>query len=233
MVYITGDTHREFERVEIHCLLYETVKTDTLIILGDAGINYLLDARDVVVKEYLATLPITLFCVHGNHEERAENIKTYRKKKYFGGTVYYEKEYPNILFAKSGEIYTICGKQCLVIGGAYSVDKEYRLEHGLKWFESEQLTEDEKQAVETKLNIVDWTVDYVFSHTCPIHVRPTHLFLKGINQSKVDTSMEEWLQSIADKLKFTKWYFGHYHDNWCYDKYKMLFTDIIMFPERR
>jgi len=39
-----------------------------MIILGDAGINYYLYERDYELKEQLAQLPITLFCVHGNHE---------------------------------------------------------------------------------------------------------------------------------------------------------------------
>ena len=36
--------------------------------------------------------------------------------------VYVEEEYPNILFAKDGEVYDFCGKSVMTIGGAYSVD---------------------------------------------------------------------------------------------------------------
>lgn len=43
------------------------------------------------------------------------------------GTVMYEEEFPNILFPVDGEIFTLNGVQCLVIGGAYSIDKFYRL----------------------------------------------------------------------------------------------------------
>ena len=39
---------------------------------------------------------------------------------------------------KCGEIYNINGKSILVIGGAYSVDKEYRLLKGWSWFKDEQ-----------------------------------------------------------------------------------------------
>lgn len=54
-----------------------------------------------------------------------------------GGEVYYEPEYPNILFAKDGEIYDFDGKKAIAIGGAYSCDKEYRLLTGLPWFQDE------------------------------------------------------------------------------------------------
>ena len=55
-----------------------------------------------------------------------------------GATAYMDKKYPNQIFAKDGEIYTINGRKTLVIGGAYSVDKPWRLATGNKWFESEQ-----------------------------------------------------------------------------------------------
>ena len=46
--------------------------------------------------------------------------------EWHGGLVYREEEYPNLVFAKDGEIYDIAGKKTIVIGGAYSVDKWYR-----------------------------------------------------------------------------------------------------------
>lgn len=48
-----------------------------LIILGDAGINFYLDDRNQQFKEELSQYPITLFCVHGNHEEKPYNIDRY------------------------------------------------------------------------------------------------------------------------------------------------------------
>ena len=40
MIYITGDTHGDFRNVARFCERIHTEKTDILIILGDAGINY-------------------------------------------------------------------------------------------------------------------------------------------------------------------------------------------------
>ena len=70
MIYITGDTHRDFSRLSN----LDTNKDDILIILGDAGINYFLNYEDNNLKEYLKKFKIKLFCVRGNHEERPENI---------------------------------------------------------------------------------------------------------------------------------------------------------------
>ena len=49
----------------------------TMIIQGDAGINYWLDERGEELKAQLSRLPITLFCIHGNHEERPEEVSGY------------------------------------------------------------------------------------------------------------------------------------------------------------
>jgi len=64
--YITGDTHGDFSRIAEFCEANGTDTEDVMIILGDAGINYHLDARDIELKNELSNLPITLFCVHGN-----------------------------------------------------------------------------------------------------------------------------------------------------------------------
>ena len=227
MIYLTGDTHGNFDRIKRFCELNNTTKDDVLIILGDAGINYYLNKRDYKLKQELQNLPITLFCIHGNHEERPENIGTYKLDMFFGSLVYVEPEFPNIIFAVDGMIYKINNSKCLVLGGAYSVDKHYRLMKGYQWFESEQIPDDRKAEIEDCLSVCGYNVDYVLSHTCPYDTRPVHMFLRSIDQSTVDSSMEVWLQKIADRLTFKHWYFGHYHDDWDNGKYSMLYTDII------
>lgn len=127
MIYITGDTHRDFGRIIDFCEENETTKDDVLIILGDAGINYFLDSSDYDLKWELSALEVTLFCVHGNHEERPFLIEDYQEKAWRGGVVYCEEEFPNLLFAKDGEIYDFDGKKAIVIGGVYSVDKYARI----------------------------------------------------------------------------------------------------------
>ena len=94
---------------------------------------------------------------------------------------------------------------------AYSVDKYYRLRHGLQWFESEQPDEGIKAYVEAQLDKVNWSVDVVLSHTVPIEAEPVWAFIPGLDQSTVDKSTEKWLQHIHDNLDFSEWYAGHYH----------------------
>lgn len=211
--YITGDTHGDFSRIAEFCEANGTDADDVMIILGDAGINYYLDVRDRNLKNELTRLPITLFCIHGNHEARPwEADGNYEEAIWHEGIVYVEEGYPNILFAKDGEIYDFNGKSVIVIGGAYSVDKYYRLNNGLQWFDSEQPDEIIRSYVEEKLEAENWTVDIVLSHTVPIEAEPVWSFIPGIDQSRVDKSTEKWLQRIYDNLDLREgWYAGHYH----------------------
>jgi len=87
MIYITGDTHGRFERVEAFCERFRTKREDVLIILGDAGINFSGGMRDSLKKRFLEELPITLFCIHGNHEQRPGTIDTYKEMIWRGGAV--------------------------------------------------------------------------------------------------------------------------------------------------
>lgn len=225
MVILTGDTHGDFDRIIEFCQEYDLNREDIMVILGDAGINYHLNYRDEYLKQELSQLDVTLFCVHGNHEERPENIDGYEEIEWHGGMVYVEEEYPNILFAKDGEIYDFDGKKVLVIGGAYSVDKYYRLAHGMNWFESEQPDDFIKARVEQNLDKLGWKVDCVFSHTVPYKYRPVHAFLPTIDQSRVDTTTEKWLDTIEERLEYNNWYAGHYHVEWSTDKMRLMFEE--------
>lgn len=224
-VYLTGDTHREFYRIQQFCERMDTTTKDVMIILGDAGINYYCDHRDNNLKNELAELPITLFCIHGNHEERPYLTGNYEEKEWHGGIAYIEEAYPNLIFAQDGEIYDFNGKKAIAIGGAYSIDKYYRLSNGWQWFESEQADEETMAYVEAQLDKCDWRVDYVFSHTVPIEYEPTWAFIPGIDQSRVDKTMEKWLQRISDNLNFEKWYAGHYHMESEEDGVRIMFED--------
>lgn len=226
MIYLTGDTHGNFVRIDGFCRRMKTKKTDTMIILGDAGFNYYLGNKDTRAKEYAASFPITLFCIHGNHEARPQTISTYIEGEYCGGKVLYEEAFPNILFAVDGEVYDFDGYQCIVIGGAYSVDKYYRLSQGWHWWSDEQPSDEIKQRVERRLAEFNYSIDIVLSHTCPMKYEPAEVFLKGLDQSTVDKSTELWLGEIEERLTYKKWYCGHYHTRKHIDKLQFMFEDF-------
>lgn len=55
-----------------------------------------------------------------------------------------------------GEVYRFAGTDCLVVGGAYSTGKEYRLVKGLGWWPDEQPSDETKRQVEALLARRGW-----------------------------------------------------------------------------
>ena len=221
MIYYTGDIHgSKFEVVRL-CKRFNLTREDTIVILGDVGANYYGDSRDEELKEVFSRLKPTIFCIHGNHEIRPSNIPSYKTKEWNGGTVWYEEAYPNILFAKDGDIFEIEGIRQLVIGGAYSVDKFYRITRGYGCWADEQPSKEIKEYVEQQIREKDF--DIILSHTCPFKYEPREMFLAVIDQSTVDTSTERWLDTIEEMVDYKAWYCGHWHTNKRIDKMHFLF----------
>ena len=228
MIYYTGDIHgSKFEVVRL-CKRFNLTKEDTIVILGDVGANYYGDSRDTELKEVFSRLKPTIFCIHGNHEIRPSNIPSYATKEWNSGTVWYEETYPNILFAKDGDIFDIEGIKHLVIGGAYSVDKFYRLVRGLGWWPDEQPSEEIKAYVESQIQ-KKRKVDVVLSHTCPYKYEPVEAFLPMIDQSTVDDSTERWLDEVEESLDYNIWMCGHWHINKRIDKMHFLMHEVECF----
>ena len=229
MFYITGDTHGEFSRIERFCEKVQPTQDDTMIILGDAGFNYYGGWRDKNAKKTVSQLPLTVFSIHGNHEKRSGSIASYRIIDWHGGKVYVEDDYPSLLFAIDGEVYDLDGLQTIMIGGAYSVDKYYRQMMGWSWWEDEQPSEDIKAKVEQSLTDRNWQIDAVLSHTVPLKYEPVEVFLSCVDQSTVDKSTEQWLDSIEEKLTYKHWYAGHYHTEKSIDRLTLMFESIREF----
>lgn len=231
MYLITGDRHADFKDIIFYVTCGTIKKGDTIIILGDSGFNYYLNVRDDMLKEVVNNLGVTFFCIRGNHEERPSNISTYRTCVWNNGEVYFEERYPNLLFAKDGEFYNINGLSCLVIGGAYSIDKPFRIMQGYKWFESEQLTSSEKAKITNNLKKHNNKVDCILSHTCPKKYEPTEWFMQGVNQAAVDKGMELWLDKVEERLNYSRWYCGHYHGDKHIDNVQFLYKRFQTFGE--
>lgn len=217
---IRGDCHGAFTWLDK--LTNYPPEDTSIIILGDAGLNFYLNKTDEKMKKWINERGYRLYCVRGNHEQRPQLVPGMEElwDNDVGGPVYWQPEYPNIRYFMDYGYYTIDKYKVAVIGGAYSVDKWYRLERlGLTeetnipkktgWFPDEQLTKFEMDHCEMKLAARHF--DFVFSHTCPISFQPVDLFLGFVEQSKVDNRMEVWMEELKDKFDWTIWCFGHYH----------------------
>lgn len=237
---------------------------NALILLGDTGANYFFNYRDEDLKKKLSSYPFTYFIIRGNHEERPsicmqENPNDWDTEEFWGGLVYVEKAFPNLKYADDNpavyNIPYITGYnegtaendyndegnpffdfyKTLVLPGAYSVDKYYRLSNGWSWFPQEQMTKEEK---EKAWNIIDKTpnkkFNLILSHTSPIIYEPTDLFLSCVDQSTVDKDTERFLGAVEYAINYDLWLWGHYHATRVYPLVEekqpiMLFNDESLY----
>jgi hypothetical protein len=238
MIYITGDCHGEFGKIHRFCMEMGTTREDIMIILGDAGINMSNGLRDLRKKQMLSQIPVTLFCIHGNHEMRPTRVmqvdewggrinrKAYSLKDWHGGRVYVESAFPSILFARDGEVYDLDGTETLVIGGAYSPDKPMRLARGWPWFPDEQPDVRIRKRVEKAIEERRGKVDALLTHTIPARYIP-YLHLRS--WPGVDQSTEHWLDLVEDSLQYKKWYAGHFHVDVTIGKLEIMMNHVEPF----
>ena len=238
---ITGDTHGLVNSRLKNINTEDYVPEETaIIILGDMGLNFYLNKTDAKNKKAANNTGFHIYAVRGNHEERPENLGMERDwDMNVQGPVYFEPEFTNIRYFVDGSEYIINELSTLVIGGAYSVDKWYRLfragyseeEANLAnpkkcgWFKDEQLTKEEMKAISAKCKGKNY--DLILTHTCPISWEPIDLFLGGVDQKAVDKSMELWLDELKNEINWKVWLFGHYHaDRLERPRVEMFFNDI-------
>jgi 3-oxoacid CoA-transferase subunit A len=226
MVYLTGDKHGCFMGVFAFCDKVQSTTDDTLILLGDVCINCFGDEKDRALTRLLAKLPVTLFCVHGNYDRRPECLG-YSETTRYGGAVCWEPAFPNLIFAKDGEIYDFAGKRCIVIGGASGRDKPYRSAKGRVCWPDGRPSPKIRARVETRLAAESWRADVVLSHTCPLKYEPREVFEGGVRRADADKSTEMWLDALEDKLSYGRWYCGHHHTDKTVDGLRFLYNDFI------
>lgn len=223
---VRGDTHAQFAWMYNDYLYNYKPEETAIIILGDAGFNFYLNKNDDRRKAEVNSCGYRFYCVRGNHESRPQDVKGYKLiyDDDVNGEVYIQDKYPNLRFFKDWGEYRIGDYSVCVIGGAYSVDKWWRLARAgvldktdsdynnpkkTGWFPNEQLSE--KEMAQATVDLANKSFDFVFTHTCPKDWQPTDLFLDSIDQSSVDNSMELWMDELKDKFRWNIWLFGHYH----------------------
>lgn len=237
MIYITGDTHAEFSRFSTKRFpeQKEMTKDDYVIICGDFGgvWDYRLStSNEKYWLDWLEDKPFTILFVDGNHENFDRLYSDFKMVNYHGGKAH--KIRSNIYHLMRGYVFEFDGKKFFTFGGASSHDIDdgilkvenypslrdlvddynkrtkagqmLRIDH-FSWWERELPTYAEMERGKRELEKVNYEVDYVITHCAPQEVASvmSHGFYKP-------DKLTMYLNEIAHKLKFTKWHFGHYHN---------------------
>lgn len=124
MIYITGDTHADFSKLENDKFPIQSdmTKNDYVIICGDFGgvWNYIVESiYEKQCLDWLDNKNFTTLFVDGNHEN-FERLYRYPIEEWHGGKVHKIRD--SVIHLMRGEIYDIDNKKFFTFGGARSQD---------------------------------------------------------------------------------------------------------------
>lgn len=247
MIYCTGDTHGNWNRfsTDIFPEQKEMTRDDFVIICGDFGL-WADTKEEKHWLDWLNNKPFTTLFIDGNHENFTRLNNEFEVVGFHGGKAHKVRD--NIYHLIRGYVFDICDKKIFTFGGAKSHDiddgiidpanfktkKDFQEEYkhwvkagkifrvnNVSWWKEEMPTAEEMAFGLKTLAAHNFKVDFIITHCCPQQV------VSMFSPYKAD-ELTEYFDAVAEKTKFKKWFFGHYHDNrqiMC--DYVMLFEQII------
>ena len=118
MIYITGDTHRDFSRFtgkERASLPYDLQENDMVIVCGDFGLLWDKSSTFAFHLDWLGRLPFQILWVAGNHENY-DMLEEYNCEFWHGGKVRHIVR-DKIIYLERGQVFKIEGKKFFTFGG--------------------------------------------------------------------------------------------------------------------
>lgn len=198
-VAFVGDTHGNKHFAPILVKYLKNAKVDAVVQVGDFGIWQNKDSKQFL--DYLSeNLGVPLYFVDGNHEDHP-----YLRSLPIGedGT---RKVAENVYHLPRGFRWEWAGKSFLALGGALSVDKDYRRPY-FDWFPEEEITYGEFLEA-----IKGGPVDVMVTHECPDNVKipglmhglPQHILAQAQAQREV-------IGMVVEEVNPTMLVHGHHH----------------------
>lgn len=204
MIYLAADVHGH---IRLEWLKKELEKlnlkgNDHLIILGDAGIVWS-EVEHKEVLDFYESQPFTTLFLDGNHENFTL-LNNYPTTKLYGGKVH--KVGSKVFHLLRGETYCVEGKTLFVFGGGFSAKKLTNASPVYVW-EEEMPSKSEYGNGLNNFERANCTVDFVLTHVPPTKIAEEI----AVSLYDEERELNDYLQGIADRARFAKWYFGHCH----------------------
>jgi hypothetical protein len=207
---IIGDTHANTNWVRHYVYpIALTVGADAIVQLGDFGAwehtGDGVEFMDQVGNAGQAT-GIPLYWLHGNHDKHSHTIKRYKRNPQGFRPC---REY--VLYVPQGHAWQWAGVSMRAFGGAYSVDKDWRIVRDARlgrkeylWFPEEEMTDTQMTGM---LSTDSSPKDIIFSHDKPFSSKP------GWNRKDIAGCLPNQLR-MERALRAHKpawWFHGHLH----------------------
>lgn len=201
-IYVTGDTHGEYERL----LQFEQIlkPNDYIIVCGDFGYIFRNNEKEQRLLDEIEKNDWNLLFIDGNHEN-FDALYAYPAEEWKGGKIHRIRR--NIIHLCRGQVFEIEGKRFFTFGGGYSLDKIYR-KKGVSWWPQEMPKDEEFAEANRNLNKVGKKVDYIITHTAPESI----IGMKG-HKSLEEKPLNNYLEYISESVEYRHWFMGHLHED--------------------
>lgn len=214
-------------------------KEDVVIQMGDFGYVWYhsLHPKRKADDHYLDSLSkakFTFAFVDGNHEN-FDLLEEFPEVQMWGNTV--REIRPGVYHLKRGHVYTINGKTVFVFGGAQSdpnqieynfigKGKNRKEKKQKSWWPQEMCSLEEMDTAWENLKLVNYKVDYILTHTT------ASIIIEDMFEDsyRAEDPLSIFLNLIRRRVKFSKWIFGHFHEDKKYiDIYNKLSENPIFY----
>ena len=250
MIWVTGDTHGDFSRFYARAfpVQKEMTRADTVIVCGDFGGVWQDCPDERAGLKTLAAKPFTTVFADGNHENFDRLASEFDTVDFHGAKAHRIRD--NIFHICRGEVMELEGRTFWFFGGARSHDisdgildpAEFHSKEALRarmkqmvctghymfrilgesWWPDEMPNDEEMQHGLQTLAAHGNKVDYIVTHCCPAFVAAA--FSAGRYEPDELTT---YFNRVNDETEFTRWFFGHYHANWRYDNFNMIYERMV------
>ena len=170
---------------------------------------------------------------NGHNHENFDLLNAYPEQEWHGGRVHVVR--PHVLHLMRGQVFDIGGLTWFTMGGAASHDIEdgildpavpdferrywvmrrmnsrFRV-LGHSWWPEEMPSEAEYAEAEANLERAGWCVDCILTHCAPTSIA------QRLNQHYQPDKLTDFLETVKQRCRFSKWFCGHYHMNQVIDE---------------
>lgn len=248
-IVVSGDIHGEFNQLVYKLCVQYHMRDTVLIVAGDCGFGFEKNGsyENMVNRnnKRMAESNNWIVFVRGNHDNPA----------YFDGCCF---KYQRFVAVPDYAIIQACSHTLLCVGGAISIDRQYRIEEWknrrLKLITSDSSADVFSKDVywpdeapffdEKKMDAIcsKYAIDMVISHTAPSfcelftkenlsHWTKSDASLLADVDSERATMDELYKRLMKDNHPVTHWYYGHFHQSWhcSFDSIIFRMLDIMEF----
>lgn len=203
---VTGDIHGDV------FLLFGMTESmsdeEMLFVAGDFGMFWydtkICQEKMLIINDILENKNSYIVFVDGNHDNH-RFLNGQEVSDFYGAKSH--KLMTRIIHIMRGEILRIDDIKIFCFGGAYSVDRFWRVKNET-YFEEELPNQEEYDNGIMNLKRNNMKVDYILTHTCP---RSLVEKLGARHNVAEEEKLQNFIQWVIDNVEYKMHYFGHWH----------------------